>query len=1380
MKYMSYRFLAFVFGILISSSLLAKENTPFYNQGGNKNNKNINAGCAPASAQTDLDINNVRTTILAGGDMWWDLISAQYEIPKGSGKHAIFAGSLWIGGIDAGGTLRVAAMTYRQTGNDFWPGPLDTTTTSIEASVCSEYDKHFKIELEQVEALVEWQTNGGTYQMPQVIEEWPGNGDETEGQAHFLAPFHDTDGDGFYDPSIDFPDYSISAVANVGRLYGDQTIWWVFNDKGNVHSETSGEPIGIEIRAQAFAFATNDAINDMTFYNYEIINRSTITLGETYFGIWVDPDLGDAFDDYVGCDVERGLGYCYNGDNDDGTAAGYGSNPPAIGMDFFQGPLADPNDGIDNDRDSLIDEPNEQIIMSKFVYYDNDWSSRGNPSTATHYYNYLKGIWKDGTSITYGGNGYQTGSECDFMFPDDSDPYGWGTDGITQDPWSEESEGNTPADRRFLQSAGEFTLLPGAVNTITCGLVFASSGSGGNTGSLELLKLYDDYAQALFDNNFQLLDGPPMPEVQIVELDKEIIINFVDTDDTENYSDTAKKIVNEIVLDIEYKFQGYQIYQLKDNSVSATDLYNIERARLVHQCDIEDEHVKIVNFYHDGNSETDNGQLMVEGENKGIVHSFSIKKDMFASGNSDLVNHQKYYYMVVPYSVANCTAEEYAGLTDPYVATRRVEKYTGIPHFVESENHGTNQNALYDDGVFITRIEGQGNGGNILDLSEASVNSIMSGAPHRIDNPQYKLGTGPLNIKIVDPLNVKLGTFTVYFSGVDSADYWYAVNEANETTPSYQATGVAMNFTDFVLDYVSKPTNMNTVKDGYRYLALDNSWNNIGYIYEYDATLGSFVETVPTTGMAVYCKDANKSGDKGLYVYNGNVWSHYADAYMGDKPIYYNTEKVISDWGLSFSIQQQDELSERNATDFGYLESTIEYADNNARWLSFVQDYDLSDQNFYFYLDWIASGTNKGFDFTSGCGRIPVDPVDYEELDKNEIWESVLDGAIAPYFAVCSNTSSEYNLGDGKYTSRPKSPNGMGNSINCQNYSKSVSSVDIVFTSDTTKWTRCVVLEMCEESELSEGNASKFTPRKHKSVYRNGAVMPTDEGRGWFPGYAIDVETGQRLNMMFGEDSWLTEENGNDMVWNPTNRDVTETGQLLFGGKHYFFVVGSAVISGKSIKHYDEGAQILDIFNNGSATDKAKMIGAISWTGMPMVNENYLFDNPMDMPSDIKIRIRVAKPYKNDLWAIGGGVAANKNNNNPMFTFTTSGVATETNVLETAENALENVRVVPNPYYAYSSYEENQLDNRVKITNIPTKCEINIYTINGTLVRSFNVDKTGVESGYQKTSIDWDLRNDYNIPVLSGMYLIHVKAEGVGETVVKWFGSMRPIDLDSF
>ena len=82
------------------------------------------SGCAPATAQRELNINNVRTRILNGGDMWWDLASAKYEVPKVQpgqvSKCSIFAGALWIGGV-TNGNLREAAQTYRQSGNDYYP-----------------------------------------------------------------------------------------------------------------------------------------------------------------------------------------------------------------------------------------------------------------------------------------------------------------------------------------------------------------------------------------------------------------------------------------------------------------------------------------------------------------------------------------------------------------------------------------------------------------------------------------------------------------------------------------------------------------------------------------------------------------------------------------------------------------------------------------------------------------------------------------------------------------------------------------------------------------------------------------------------------------------------------------------------------------------------------------------------------------------------------------------------------------------------------------------------------------------------------------------------------------------------------------------------------
>ena len=110
----------------------------------------------------------------------------------------------------------------------------------------------------------------------------------------YLAPFYDRDQNGDYDYTQgDYPWYDLKEEVDCRSsrqvtLFGDYTIWWMFNDKGNIHTETGGDPIGMEIRGQAFSFATNDEINNMTFYSYEIHNRSSFQLNQTYFTVWTD------------------------------------------------------------------------------------------------------------------------------------------------------------------------------------------------------------------------------------------------------------------------------------------------------------------------------------------------------------------------------------------------------------------------------------------------------------------------------------------------------------------------------------------------------------------------------------------------------------------------------------------------------------------------------------------------------------------------------------------------------------------------------------------------------------------------------------------------------------------------------------------------------------------------------------------------------------------------------------------------------------------------------------------------------------------------------------------------------------------------------------
>lgn len=1368
-----------------------RQGNPSANRGNSQDQ--LQASCTPASAKTDLDINNVRTTIMTGGDMWWDLTTARYEVPKGGDAHSIFSGALWIGGLDAGGQLKVAAMTYRQTGNDFWPGPLDTTTVSIDLATCNAFDRHWKVSRKEVEDYAlyfENPSNYPGYSTPLVIQSWPGNGNSSLGQGRYLAPFFDADGDGIYNYQAgDYPGFNLNGDAgcNKFQLFGDQVLWWVFNDKGNVHSETGAAAIGLEIHAQAFAFSTNDEINNMTFYTYKIINRSTVSMNNTYFGQWTDADLGYAFDDYVGCDVTRGLGYTYNGDANDGSSSlpavgTYGANPPAIGMDFFEGPMADTSDGIDNDHDGFTDESGELIIMSKFVYYNNDFSITGNPENATHFYNYLSGFWKDGTPFTYGGNAYGGTQPADYMFPGDSDPLGYGTDGaIVNGNWSEATENFTPADRRMMQSAGPFTLRPGAVNYITVGAVWARAANGGPNASVELMRTTDDKAQRLFNNCFRTLDGPDAPDLTIQELDKEVIIYLSNKPNSNNYLESYHANDPGIVyanvidtvppssVDTTFDFEGYQIFQLKDISVSTADLYNLDKARLVANCDLRNGVTTLVNREFNQALNADIPQDMtIKADDEGIFHSVRLTEDAFATGDRRLINHKTYYYLALSYaynnyltyadvsfSSSNPTGASNIGQKKPYLAGRKnVKIYTAIPHIVNPEANGTTQVSSYGSGPKIKRLEGSGNSNNVLDLTDASENAIVNATPvtynindlsinawsgsAHVDVIEYTNGHGPINVKVIDPLNVPEGEFTVRFTDTVNAP-------------------VVSSLATWVLTQTSP---------------VSRSWNS-------DTT---------TTMITMFAN-----------------------------------EQIIPELGLSITIAQAPFPGMlANPDHNGYLESSIVYADPTKAWLSGVKDDDSQSET-----NWIRAGNSAANSNASGCDLAFDDrKAGAEFIDPNADYEGILGGTWAPYTLTSKNINPLISTAPCYYTGPAFWDAATANFNKIEN----VSNVDVVFTNDRSKWSRVPVFEMGSNIALNYQNDTTFTLRASRSVDKSGRqagdpgynsaegdfIYPY--GMSWFPGYAINIETGERLNMAFGENSALTNENGRDMLWNPTANERSNFYDPLFGGQHYIYVFGhngnerypTPYSLGpnynnrlRDVPAYDYGAMIINIMTSGPQTNQSQPYNSSSqgtqgqrteiwrdamWCSIPLLSEGFHdwhFDytgNPL--PSDAKVRLRVAKPYRRAIsgvvpvlpakpWIPSDTVFAPQNGNHPFYSFNTYDLKTETNSNSAAVNALDLINVVPNPYYAYSAYEKNQIENRVKITNLPEKCTIKIFTVSGILVRKMTKDSP-------ITSLDWDMKNQAGIPIASGLYIIHVDVPGVGEKILKFFGVLRPIDLDTY
>jgi hypothetical protein len=283
---------------------------------------------------------------------------------------------------------------------------------------------------------------------------------------------------------------------------------------------------------------------------------------------------------------------------------------------------------------------------------------------------------------------------------------------------------------------------------------------------------------------------------------------------------------------------------------------------------------------------------------------------------------------------------------------------------------------------------------------------------------------------------------------------------------------------------------------------------------------------------------------------------------------------------------------------------------------------------------------------------------------------------------------------------------------------------------------------------------------------------------GWFPGYAIDIESGARLYIAFGENSFLVTDNGADMVWNPTSRETDDSGNPVFGGMHPVYVFSFMHKSKNNYAPaYDYPAYIpanaegsgnilyndMLTIQGGSTSTKKNVYGSISWVAYPILAPAQEL-----LSTSVTIKLRVNKEYKD--FSNASNPTGGPNGGKPMYSWDMSDIRTELGSQDQLTDALSLINIVPNPYYAYSEYERNRLDTRVKITNLPERCQVNIYSVNGKLVRSFKKDSP-------ITSLDWDLNNHKGIPIAGGVYLIHVEVPDIGEVVLKFFGGMRQIDL---
>lgn len=444
--------------------------------------------CIGSFSEFVLNSNHIYASFLPRGSRFTDGAEAGFRVPYPAtlDLSTIFASSLWIGGFDDAGNLKMATELFPSLNEpDFSVGPLSSIGVPLD-SVCSHYDYAWSVYYEDIQAhRADFLEDFVVDDTVKAVFAWPGKGNK-HFESYFgfelpfdiqgLAPFHDWNQNGIYDPENgDYPSVSFSLY--VQDYIPDQMLWMVFNDVDP--GDTIGpRPLRFEFQLTAFAFhcEDNEILNNTIFNQYKVINRSVVSLDSAFFGTWTDYDLGCYEDDFVGSDSTRNTEFVYNGDPADGDEnficssgqSTYASHPPVQSMTY-------------------LDHPMHSFIAPM------PFSEEG-----IERYRLLNGQWEDGTPIRPSGNGYfPNGTLAPTRFLYHGDPR-------DSTSWAAVNILDGGEDVKAVSSVYLGRMDPGAVKFVTTAHMFHSNPDTGYLGHITLM-------QQNIDSLMSMLDDPVWP-----------------------------------------------------------------------------------------------------------------------------------------------------------------------------------------------------------------------------------------------------------------------------------------------------------------------------------------------------------------------------------------------------------------------------------------------------------------------------------------------------------------------------------------------------------------------------------------------------------------------------------------------------------------------------------------------------------------------------------------------------------------------------------------------------------------------------------------------------------------------------------------------------
>jgi hypothetical protein len=1289
--------------------------------------------CAPAGGKSffDMDINNVRARLLSSGDVWWDQSNARYEVPKvqpgQKSVSSIFAGAVWIGGKDPAGNLKVAAQTYRSgTRNDFWPGPLRERDGTTKKDDCAKWDRHFVVTAAEIEEHLRYYRAARARGELQYDKSLIPNG--LKGWPAYKNPYF------FQIHSFDMEDRAISRARGWAKFHDE--------DQDGRYDPSKGDFPVIDVR-----------------------------------GCEAEPIYPDQM-----------VFWIYN-DNGNAHTQSRGSIPiqMEVQVQAFSYKTNDELNDMTFQRYKLINRATQDIDSMFFAMWvdadlgcpDDDFIGCDTSRSLMYMYNADNEDGTVGCSCPVGGQ--QVPTYCQeipiigvdyFRGPRDVNGNELGMSSFTYYVRSDLAPFPGMGDPN---TANEFYNL--LIGKWKDGTAITPTGNGYNPGAPSVGLRYAFPAAPNRPGWNMCNAGAGRLDVRSLQATGPLKL--------------VPGAINELIIGVPWvanqKYPCPDISRIQEADDIAQALFdncfklpNGPDAPDVTWVELDKEIVAVLthdpvtsNNYNEKYAEK--GLKIPAGERDSLYRFQGYVVYQLKDPNVPLadLNDRSKARIVAQVDAQDTVSKIYnwTTITDPNFPGQFV---FSPREMITGENKGIRHTFRIDKDAF-------GVGAAKLVNHKKYYFTVISYAYNN-----YK----PFQARATSSARGQQEPFFVGRRNIGSAienKHFYTVTPRPITDVQLNSVYGGDNILVTRTDGVGNQSRFLDITDESLTKIL-NGTNNNEITYKGGAA---------PFDVKIYNPLEVKNGEYALTIRDGNMNDQVIDdtarwvlrrTDAPDAPVVSATtiqalnEQVMAQYGFSIGLAQVADAGTQPFTNKtnGAVGMRVEYEKGTAEWLGTIPNgigilenpiggnditkyikIGRNDPNSVFLRDPEASLTRMSNMF------VPYYLCDYT----NSTSETLLSPAWQDVNA--SNVHNEAN-------------NGLYN----------LNNVDIVFTADKSKWSRCVVVETASPRYLSdranfntEGGANMFDLRRAASVGKeadatdpNKAAPDGDgQGMGWFPGYAVDVETGERLNIFFGENSTFNpalpltydpgSKNCRDMIWNPSSQ-ATIDGQGIqipfqniymrwfFGGHHYVYVTNTK---------YDSCKLYRDRLT-GSAFRKITALRTLTWAmPLPITAQGRLKSYKDGIiPGETKVKLRVDNSF-----AVRTGAGAN--NGYPTYKFSLKGVEKAPLTPTGVDSALSMINVVPNPYYGGSAYEATEFLQVMKITNVPALCTITISSIDGKFIRQYKRDEkplnnksnTGVPTKQIGVHQDWDLKNAQGIPVASGVYLIHIDAPGVGQRTVK-------------